>query len=96
MPRRKKVQTETISEGGPKKRPTKQPVRKSPIKPADDKPSRWDKIEGVQGKIVRHKLGDQQKSVEMGNMVMKGLARRIYVAVDGNDMYFYYEIFKEK
>lgn len=95
MPRRKKVQTEVIEDTAPKKRPTTQPVKKSPIKPADDKPSRWDKIEGVKGKVVRHKMEDQEKSVEMGRLISQGKAKRLYVGVDGNFTYFYFEIFKE-
>lgn len=96
MPRRKKVQTETISETGPKKRPTKQPEKRQVIKPADNKPSRWDKVKGVDGKIVRYTADEKEKMIEMGNMIGKGKARRMCVGVDGDKMYHYFEIFKEK
>jgi hypothetical protein len=85
---RKKVTSEKIKETSPKKRPPKP-------KPEKETPTRWDKITGINGKIVRHKMGDQEKATEMGGLISKGKARRLYVGVDGNNTYFYYEITKE-
>jgi lipid II:glycine glycyltransferase (peptidoglycan interpeptide bridge formation enzyme) len=95
---RKKVKTQVIKESVPKKRPTKQPEEKKKqiIKSADNKPTRWDKVKGVNGKIIRIKQGDQENHVEIGKLVGKGKARHMYVGVDGDYLYHYYEIFKEK
>ncbi len=96
MPR-KKVKTETIKDSGPKKRPTKQPEKKRQvIRPSDGKPSRWDKVKGVDGKIVRYTADQKEKMIEMGQLIQKGKARRMCVGVDGDKMYHYFEIFKEK
>jgi hypothetical protein len=43
----------------------------------------------VNGKIVRFKEGDGEERTEFLN---KKNYRQLYVGVDGNDLYFYYEI----
>jgi len=57
---------------------------------------RWDKINNVTGKIIRYKLGDKEKSIEIGNMVLKNEVRKLYSAIDNDIMYFYYEIINNK
>jgi ssDNA-specific exonuclease RecJ len=86
---RKKVETEKIDETTPKKR-----VRKTTIKTTTKKEPnvRWDKIEGVTGKVVRHSLDDNEKSIEMSALVSKKKAKRLYYAIDGDLQYFYYEL----
>ena len=83
---RKKVETEKPTQTTPKKR-----VRKTTKK---EPTIRWDKIEGVKGKIVRHTMEDEVKSKEMSELVAKNKANRLYCAVDGDDFYFYYELLK--
>ena len=86
---RKKVETEKIDETTPKKRVAK----KSPIKKTNkNTPVRWDKIQGVTGKVVRHSLDDNEKSIEMSALVSKKKAKRLYYAIDGDLQYFYYEL----
>lgn len=83
---RKKVKSESLTESGPKKRPeVKEEIKK-------EYPEGWNKIVNVQGKIVRHRMYDKKKSVEMGDLISKGKAKKLYSAVDGNDTYFYYEL----
>lgn len=86
---RKKVETENISETTPKKRVRKTTTRKTTKKEPN---VRWDKIEGVFGKVVRHSLDDNEKSIEMANLVSKKKAKRLYYAADGDLEYFYYEL----
>jgi hypothetical protein len=50
---------------------------------------KWDKVKGVNGKIVRFKMGDSEERKEFLN---KKNYRQLYVGVDGGDLYFYYEI----
>ena len=88
---RKKVETEKISESTPKKRVRKTTTRKTTKKEPN---VRWDKIEGVKGKIVRHTMEDEVKSKEMSELVAKNKAKRLYCAADGDDFYFYYELLK--
>lgn len=87
--RRKKVKSETIQKTTPKKREEVK-EKKSPITyiPNDTK-IKWDKVKGVNGKIVRVKMGDVEKRKEL---LDKKNYRQLYVGVDGNDLYFYYEI----
>lgn len=87
--RRKKVLSQTIKETTPKKR-SEVKEKKSPFKilPNNYK-SRWDKIKGVKGKIVRFKVSDSEERKEFLN---KKNYRQLYVGVDGDDLYFYYEI----
>jgi len=87
--RRKKVQSQTIKETTPKKR-SEVKEKKSPFKTLPNNyKSRWDKIKGVEGKIVRFKVGDSEERKEFLN---KKNYRQLYVGVDGDDLYFYYEI----
>jgi len=87
--RRKKVKSETIQKTTPKKREEVK-EKKSPITyiPNDTK-IKWDKVKGVNGKIVRVKMGDVEKRKEL---LDKKNYRQLSVGVDGNDLYFYYEI----
>lgn len=87
--RRKKVKSNTIQKTTPKKREEVK-EKKSPITyiPNDTK-IKWDKVKGVNGKIVRFKMGDVEKRKEL---LDKKNYRQLSVGVDGNDLYFYYEI----
>jgi len=87
--RRKKVKSDTIQKTTPKKREEVK-EKKSPITyiPNDTK-IKWDKVKGVNGKIVRVKMGDVEKRKEL---LDKKNYRQLSVGVDGNDLYFYYEI----
>lgn len=82
---RKKVQTENNLIESTKKRDDENEL-------SDIESVRWDKIINVSGKIIRYKLGDREKSIEIGNMVLKGEAKKLYSAIDGDHMYFYYTI----
>ena len=87
--RRKKVKSETIQKTTPKKREEVK-EKKSPITyiPNDTK-IKWDKVKDINGKIVRFKIGDVEKRKEL---LDKKNYRQLFVGVDGNDLYFYYEI----
>jgi len=82
---RKKVTKQIIKKTKPKKREPKKP------NPTEDKKvnSRWDRIEGVNGKVVRFKQGDNEKRIEF---LKKKNYKELYVGVDGDNLYFYYEI----
>ena len=84
---RKKVEAEKTTQTTPKKRVRRTTTKKEPV-------VRWDKIEGVKGKVVRHTMEDEVKSKEMSELVAKKKANRLYCAVDGDDFYFYYELLK--
>lgn len=87
--RRKKVQSQKIKETTPKKR-SEVKEKKSPfITLPNNYKMKWDKVKGVNGKIVRFKMGDGEERKEFLN---KKNYRQLYVGVDGNDLYFYYEI----
>ena len=81
---RKKVETDNVTKKTPKKRVKKTTSKKETT-------IRWDKIEGVKGKIVRHSMEDSIKSKEMSELVANNKAKRLYCAADGDDFYFYYE-----
>ena len=83
---RKKVETDKVTKTIPKKRVRKTIKKETTI--------RWDKIEGVKGKIVRHTMEDTTKSKEMSILVANNKAKRLYCAADGDDFYFYYELLK--
>jgi len=87
--RRKKVKSQTVKETAPKKR-DEVIEKKGPITtlPKNYK-FKWDKVKGVKGKIVRFKIGDSEERTKILN---KKNYRQMYVGVDGNDLYFYYEI----
>lgn len=86
---RKKVKSESIEETTPKKREEVK-EKKSPITyvPNDSK-IRWDKIKGINGEIVRFKMEDSEITKER---LDKKKHTQLYVGIDGNDLYFYYEI----
>tara|TARA_B000000475_G_C15800564_1_gene367373 strand:- start:245 stop:502 length:258 start_codon:yes stop_codon:yes gene_type:complete len=84
---RKKVETDNVTKKTPKKRVKKTTSKKETT-------IRWDKIEGVKGKIVRHSMEDSIKSKEMSELVANNKAKRLYCAADGDDFYFYYELLK--
>lgn len=86
---RKKVKSESIEETTPKKR-VEVKEKKSPITyvPNDSK-IRWDKIKGINGEIVRFKMEDSEITKER---LDKKKHTQLYVGIDGNDLYFYYEI----
>jgi len=87
--RRKKVRSQTVNETTPKKR-SEVTNKKSPITtlPSNYK-LKWDKVKGVKGEIVRFKESEVNKNL---NLLSKKNYRQLYVGVDGNDLYFYYEI----
>ncbi len=84
---RKKVETDKVTKKTPKKRVKKTTTKKETT-------IRWDKIEGVKGKIVRHTMEDTTKSKEMSILVANSKAKKLYCAADGDDFYFYYELLK--
>lgn len=85
---RKKVKTETIKNDDFKKREVVE-EKKTIIKSvSNDSKVKWEKIKGVSGKINRFKVGDVNRKEELS----KKKYRQLYVGVDGNDIYFYYEI----
>lgn len=85
---RKKVKTETIKNDDFKKREVVE-EKKTVIKSvSSDSKVKWEKIKGVSGKIIRFKVGDVTRKEELS----KKKYRQLYVGVDGNDIYFYYEI----
>lgn len=55
-------------------------------------PVRWDKINGVNGKVVRHSLDDKDKFKEMSELLSKNKAKRLYFSIDGDKFYYYYEL----
>jgi len=87
--RRKKVKSQTIKSDTPKKRENiiekKSPITTLP----NNYKLKWDKVKGVNGKIVRFKEGDGEERTKFLN---KKNYRQMFVGVDGNDLYFYYEI----
>ena len=85
---RKKVKTETIKNDDFKKREVVD-EKKTIIKSvSNDSKVKWEKVKGVSGKIIRFKVGDVTRKEELS----KKKYRQLYVGVDGNDIYFYYEI----
>ena len=85
---RKKVKTETIKNDDFKKREVVE-EKKTIIKSvSNDSKVKWEKVKGVSGKIIRYKVGDITRKEELS----KKKYRQLYVGVDGNDIYFYYEI----
>ena len=87
--RRKKVKSQTVKETAPKKR-GEVTEKKGPIStlPKNYK-FKWDKVKGVDGKIVRFKIGDGEERTKFLN---KKNYRQMYVGVDGDHLYYYYEI----
>ena len=87
--RRKKVKTQTIKVTTPKKRSGVTEKKGAITTLPNNYKFKWDKVKGVNGKIVRFKEGDHKERLEFLN---KKNYRQMYVGVDGNDLYFYYEI----
>lgn len=86
---RKKVETKVPVESAPKKR-EENSEKTGPIKySSNDTKVKWDKVKGVKGKVVRYKEGEESKRREE---LHKQNYRQLYVAVDGGNLYFYYEI----
>lgn len=91
MMERKKVKTDTIKTDGVKKRDNTVDEKKTIISSvSNDTKVKWDKIKGVNNKIIRFKVGDVSRKEELS----KKKHRQLYVGVDGNDLYLYYEIFE--
>jgi len=88
---RKKVKTDTVKIDGVKKRDKIVEEKKTIINSvSNDTKVKWDKIKGVNNKIIRFKVGDVSRKEELS----KKKHRQLYVGVPGNDLYFYYEIFE--
>jgi hypothetical protein len=88
---RKKVKTDTIKSDEIKKRDNIVDEKKTIISSvSNDTKIKWDKIKGVNNKIIRFKVGDVSRKEELS----KKKYRQLYVGIDGNDLYFYYEIFE--
>jgi hypothetical protein len=88
--RRKKVTTVSSVKETPKKR-EEVSEKSGPISyGSNDTKVKWDKIKGVGGKIVRYKQSEELKRREE---LSKKRYRLLYVGIDGNDLYFYYEVF---
>ena len=86
---RKKVKSVTLTNDEVKKRNDEESEKKSVfINSSNDTKVKWDKIKNVNGKIVRYKTGDKNRKEELD----KKKYRQLYVGIDGNDLYFYYEI----
>lgn len=86
---RKKVKTDTIKSDEIKKRDNIVDEKKTIISSvSNDTKIKWDKIKGVNNKIIRFKVGDVSRKEELS----KKKYRQLYVGIDGNDLYFYYEI----
>ena len=86
---RKKVETKELVGGTPKRR-EENSEKTGPIKySSKDTKVKWDKVKGVKGKIVRYKEGEELKRREE---LHKQNYRPLYVAIDGDSLYFYYEI----
>jgi len=89
MMERKKVKTDTVKTDTIKKRENIVEERKSIITSvSNDTRIKWDKIKGVSNKIIRFKEGDLSRKEELS----KKKYRQLCVGIDGNDLYFYYEI----
>lgn len=86
---RKKVKSQTIKSDTPKKRENiiekKSPITTLP----NNYKLKWDRVKGIRGEIVRFKVGDTEEKLKFLN---KKNYRQLYVGVDGNDLYYYYEI----
>lgn len=87
---RKKVKTDNTLNIEPKKR-EEEVVKSSPITfLSNDDKIKWEKIKNVNGKIVRVKEGE---SIKRKELLEKKKYRQLYVGIDGNELYLYYEVF---
>lgn len=85
---RKKVNPETIKKDSTKVRVAEE-EKKSIIKSvSNDTKIKWEKVKGVNGKIIRYKVGDPNRKEELSKIKY----RQLYVGIDGNDLYLYYEV----
>ena len=84
--KRKKVKSDKITSSQPKER-EKEPKKVITFIPNDSK-TKWSKIKGVDGEIVRFKTGDPERQEYLKNKTYD----QLYVGVDGNDLYIYYSI----
>lgn len=85
---RKKVDSNLPKDSSPKKREEVNETKGSIIKASTDTKSKWDKVKGINGKIVRFKIDDKERK----EFLSQKKYRQLYVGVDGNDLYLYYEI----
>jgi hypothetical protein len=85
---RKKVDGNLPKESSPKKREKVKETKGPIIKSSSDTNYRWDKVKGVNGKIVRFKTDDKERK----ELLLQKKYRQLYVGIDGNNLYFYYEI----
>lgn len=85
---RKKVDSNLPKDYSPKKREEVKETKGRIIKSSSDTNYRWDKVKGVNGKIVRFKTDDKERK----EFLLQKKYRQLYVGIDGNDLYFYYEI----
>lgn len=86
---RKKVKTNKIKTDEVKKRDNVIEEKKTIITSVSNSNKiKWDKIKGINNKIIRFKVGDVSRKEELS----KKKHRQLYVGIDGNDLYVYYEI----
>jgi len=83
---RKKVKSDKITPSQPKER-EEGPKKVITFIPNNTK-SKWNKIKGVDGTIVRFKTDDPERQEYLKNKTYE----QLYVGVDGNDLYIYYSI----
>ncbi len=86
--RRKKVKPKKIISTKPKER--KEEIKKVITFIPNDSKTKWNKIKGVEGDIVRFKTGDDSRQDFLKNKTYTLL----YTGVYNDDLYFYYEIKK--
>jgi hypothetical protein len=87
---RKKVEKSTLVNESPKKRTENKEKSGLISYGSNDTKVKWDKIKGVGGKIVRYKQSEELKRREE---LTNKKYRQLYVGIDGNELYFYYEVF---
>jgi|TARA_R110000751_G_scaffold151053_1_gene256021 hypothetical protein len=83
---RKKVKTKSINPPSPKEREVES--KKIITFIPNDSKTKWGKIKGVDGDIVRFKTGDSERQEFLKNKDYT----QLYVGVDGNDLYIYYSV----
>ena len=84
--KRKKVKSDKITSSQPKER--KKETKKVITFIPNDSKIKWGKIKGVDGEIVRFKTDDPERQEYLKNKSYD----QLYVGVDGNDLYIYYNI----
>jgi hypothetical protein len=83
---RKKVKSDKISSPQSKER-VKESKKVITFIPNGTK-IKWDKIKGMEGNIVRFKMDDPERQEYLKNKTYEHL----YVGIDGDDLYTYYNI----